>query len=200
MIIAGIDGCKAGWIMVKHNQDEYSFGIYPSIKKLFSENYDLQRVLIDIPVGLASSKTERSVEHDLRKELKYRHSTVFNPPCREALYEQDHISARDKNLQIEGRSLTIQSLAIKDKIRETDEFLRNSSGFEIIESHPELCFKYLNNGQVVLSKKSTEKGLKERLSILKNYFKDVGQLYEQVINNTLRKSAAKRKRRNELYF
>ncbi len=191
MITAGIDGCKAGWIMVKHNRVEYSFGIYASIRELFAENSDLQRVLIDIPVGLASRNVKRTIESELRKELKYRHSTVFNPPCREALYEPDHASARNKNLLVEGRSLSIQSLAIKDKIMETDEFIRNSSGFEIIESHPELCFKYLNNGEVVLSKKNSAAGLEERLAIMSNYFKSVDELYELIVDNTMRKSAAR---------
>jgi 8-oxo-dGTP diphosphatase len=191
MITAGIDGCKAGWIMVRHNKGEYTFGIYSSIQELFSENYDLQRALIDIPVGLASENVERTIENALRTQLRHRHSTVFNPPCREALYENSYASARVKNLQVEGKSLSIQSLAIKDKIKETDEFLRNSSSYELIESHPELCFKYLNNGEVVLSKKSTEAGIKERLGILRNYFEEVDQLYQQVIDNTMRKSVKK---------
>ena len=72
-----------------------------------------------------------------------------------------------------------------------DDFIINSSGFEIIESHPELCFKYLNNGEVVLSKKSTDSGLRDRLDILRNYYQDAEKLYEMILNNTQRKSVAK---------
>jgi 8-oxo-dGTP diphosphatase len=191
MIIAGVDGCKSGWIMVKYVKDVFSYGIYDTMQELFSENYDLQRVLVDIPVGLASANLKRSIEQDLRRELKYRHSTVFNPPCREALYTENYSAARKVNMEVEGKSLSIQSLAIKDKIRETDEFLQKSSGFAVIESHPELCFKYLNEGRVLMSKKSTHAGLEDRLRILRNYLNIVDELFERIVNNTQRKSAAK---------
>lgn len=191
MIIAGVDGCKAGWIMVKHCRADYTFGVYSSISEMFSANSDLQRVLIDIPVGLASKNAKRTIERELRSELKSRHSTVFNPPCREALYAETDSSAKKLNIEVEGKSLSVQSLAIKSKIREVDEFLQENINVEVIESHPEFCFKYLNNGRVLLSKKRTEAGRKERLSILKNYFSDAEKIYERAANNTLRKSAAK---------
>ena len=134
MIIAGVDGCKKGWVMVKYNKSNYTYGIYSSISELFSENQELERVLIDIPVGLASENFSRTVEIGLRKELKYRHSTVFNPPCREALYAGSDISARKKNLEIEGKSLSIQSLAIKNKIRETDEYLMSNEKLRALKA------------------------------------------------------------------
>ncbi len=78
MIVAGIDGCKKGWIMIKSSNGNYSFGVYKNIFDLVDENKDLDRILIDIPIGLSSRKIKRKVEQKLRKELKNRSSTVFN--------------------------------------------------------------------------------------------------------------------------
>lgn len=187
MTVAGIDGCKKGWIMIKSSNENYSFGVYKNIIELFDENKDLDRILIDIPIGLSSRKIKRTVENKLRKVLKNRSSTVFNPPCREALFQKDYISAKKKNIEVEGKSLSIQSYNISNKIRELDKLLQSKPETEIIESHPELCFKYLNKGKTVLSKKSTRYGINERLNILISYEKKTESLSKIIENSTLRK-------------
>lgn len=190
MSIAGIDGCKKGWLLVKYSNN-YSFGVYQNISELIKDNEDLKRILIDIPIGLSSKKLERTIEKKLRSELKNKHSSVFNPPCREALYEKDYITAKQKNIEIEGKSLSIQSYNISKKIKEIDEYLSLNPQIEIIESHPELCFKYLNNGNILLSKKSKYNGLQERKNILFGYDEKLKDLFELIENNTLRKDVAR---------
>lgn len=187
MIVAGIDGCKKGWIMIKSSSGDYSFDVYKNIFDMAADNEDLERILIDIPIGLSSRKIKRTVEKELKKELKYKHSTVFNPPCREALFQKDYVSVKKKNIEIEGKSLSIQSYNISNKIRELDEFWQSKPETEIIESHPELCFKYLNKGEIVLSKKSTLVGLNERIKILATHEKKTKNLFKIIENNTLRK-------------
>lgn len=190
MSIAGIDGCKKGWLMVKYS-DNYSFGVYQNISELIKDNEDIKRILIDIPIGLSSKKVKRTIEKKLRGELKYKHSTVFNPPCREALNENDYVTAKRKNIEIEGKSLSIQSFNISNKIKEIDKYLRSKSEMEIIESHPELCFKYLNNGNVLLSKKSEYNGILERKNILFGYDENLKDLFELIEKNTLRKDVVR---------
>lgn len=190
MSIGGIDGCKKGWLLVKYSNN-YSFGVYQNISELIKDNEDLKKILIDIPIGLSSKKLERTIEKKLRSELKNKHSSVFNPPCREALYEKDYLTAKQKNIEIEGKSLSIQSYNISNKIKEIDEYLSLNPQIEIIESHPELCFKYLNNGNVLLSKKSKYNGLQERKNILFGYDEKLKDLFELIENNTLRKDVAR---------
>ncbi len=36
MILGGIDGFRKGWILVKFQDDKYSFGIYETFKKLLN--------------------------------------------------------------------------------------------------------------------------------------------------------------------
>ena len=191
MNLAGIDGCRAGWLAVFHRGGKYSGNIYRTFTDLIADNPDLDRVLIDIPLGLSSPSCPRTIDALLRKELPGRGSTVFNAPCRAAVYEKDADRARELNRTVEGKSLSLQSLYIRDKMRELDEFLSHSTGPEILESHPELCFKYLNGGIVVLSKKSTTVGIAERLDILGRIDISLPALYEAMLKTCNRKDAKK---------
>ncbi|MCO6493141.1 MAG: DUF429 domain-containing protein [Phaeodactylibacter sp.] len=251
--LAGIDGCPYGWILVTHQAGKYAVSIHESFAALMQSNSGLDRVLIDIPIGLSTANYPRTIEKAMRRELGPRSSTVFNAPCRLAVYEKDNERARRLNQQVENKSLSIQSLLIRDKIREVDACLsrgevgtailldifldteyadlparlqcRRQAGRQagktqshteaektpcslcwpqgalcpkpfcpvawsaaIIESHPELCFKYLNGG-VVLSKKSKPEGIEERLEILSRYEARVMEIYNQAVKRFKRKEA-----------
>ncbi len=190
-IYAGIDGCKAGWIIVKHVDGNYEFGIWERIEELVHANEDVRRFLIDIPIGLGSLSHPRTIDQTLRRELGKRGSTVFNAPVREAVYAENYAEAKAKNLSVEGKSISIQSFNICSKIKEVDEFLIQNNTIEMIESHPELCFKYLNGGEVVLSKKSTPEGVEERLNILNQYDSSISLLFKKILSETQRKQAKK---------
>jgi predicted RNase H-like nuclease len=113
-------------------------------------------------------------------------------PCRAAVYEPNDEKARLLNQQVEGKSLSIQSLNIRSKIKEVDEYLcAKHTSFEIIESHPELCFKYLNKQNILLSKKSTEAGIDERLNILQGFDHHMFELYNEILFSFKRKDVKK---------
>lgn len=191
MILGGIDGCRAGWFLVKWNGSSYENGIYASLQAMIAAHPDLQRIMIDMPLGMGSSKVQRTLEQQLRKELPGRAATVFNPPCREALYAPDEQEAKAINLKIENKSLSIQTLNILLKIRELDKAIRTGDpAIQWIESHPELCFKYLN-GHVLLSRKSRPEGIQERLSILTAYEAGIPDHYSAILNSTQREEVRK---------
>jgi 8-oxo-dGTP diphosphatase len=167
MIIGGIDGCRGGWFLIKWDGQEYTHAFHPSLIGLLEATPGLERVFIDMPLGLGSATTSRTIEQKLRKELPGRASTVFNVPVREALWQPDDAAAKKANLRVEGKSLSLQTLNILPKIRELDDLLRNGHyKTEFVESHPELCFKYFNCGEVVHSRKSKSIGIRERMKIL----------------------------------
>jgi 8-oxo-dGTP diphosphatase len=65
-----------------------------------------------------------------------------------------------------------------------DEYIIKGNGApELLESHPELCFKYLNNGKVVLTKKSRPEGITERLNILRGMDKELYRLYPLMLQS-----------------
>ncbi len=189
MNLGGIDGCKEGWILVKYSNGEYELEKYKDFGSLMSENQQLNRVLIDIPIGLSSLDFKRTIESRMRIELENKHPTVFNSPCRLAVYEQNNTKAKKINKKIENKSLSNQSLFIRKKIKEVDEYLcRVNNGIVIIESHPELCFKYLNKS-IVQSNKTRTAGIKERLKIIEKYEPKLVELYETKEKEIKRKYA-----------
>ncbi len=190
-IYAGIDACKAGWIMVKNAGENYAFGIWQHIGDLVAANPDVGRFLIDIPIGLGSPLQPRTIDRRLRRELGKRGSTVFNAPIREAVYAKNYEEAKAKNLAIEGKSISIQSFNICAKIRQVDEFLIQNKHTKLIESHPELCFKYLNEGEPIWSKKTTPEGIEARLNILNKYEPKTSELFRKILSETQRKEAKK---------
>lgn len=192
MIAAGIDGCRKGWIIILWSDGVYTFGVYEHFSELMNAHPEVERMLIDIPIGLGSVSVTRTVDALLRQELKGRSATVFTPPCRAAAYLTQYQASNKENRRITGKGLSIQAFNICDKIRAVDHYLRTNNLHEkIIESHPELCFKYLNQGKVVLSKKATPEGASERLMILEKYEPNIRQLFEQILQTTLRKDVKK---------
>lgn len=189
MEVAGVDGCPAGWLMVKYVSGTFYYQIHQHFDELASANPNLARILIDIPVGLASPRYPRTIDQKLRKQLGRRSSTVFNTPVRAAIYAPNFRGARSVNKQLTGKSLSIQSLHLIDKIKQVDQYLMKavSKTPKIYESHPELCFKSLNQGNTLLSKKTTKEGLRDRLSLLCSYEPSIKYHYQDIITGTLRK-------------
>ena len=56
----------------------------------------------------------------------------------------------------------------------------------MLESHPEICFKYLNQGQILLSKKSQTEGIEQRLDLLSQLDPEAKILYERIFAETKR--------------
>lgn len=187
----GVDGCKAGWLAITTEGNNYSYGVYPSFADLISNNSGFDTCLIDIPIGLSSVSAPRTIDQKMRKELAGRASTVFPVPCRKAVYADTHDEAKLANLEIEGKSVPIQSFCISPKIRELDVYVSQLPKSKIIEGHPEISFKYLNGGVVLQSTKSSKAGLEERLSILEKYNRKAPDIYCKVFQNTLRKHVSR---------
>nr|WP_321453451.1 DUF429 domain-containing protein [uncultured Carboxylicivirga sp.] len=187
MNIAGVDGCRYGWIVAYYVNNQYQIEIFPSISQMMQNLPPMERILIDMPMGLSSPGFPRTIDATLRKHLPQRGSTVFNVPCKAAVYEDDFSKAKELNIAIEGKSLSIQTLNIKNKIKELDEYLALSQHQTIfIESHPELCFKHLNKG-ILLSKKSTSEGLTERLEVLQKWDSNLNAAYQKANQQFKRK-------------
>lgn len=181
MKIAGIDACPVGWIAILHHAEKFSFEAVQTIDELMDLHPDLQRLFIDIPIGLSSSKFTRTIESKLRKELGNRASTVFTPACRRAIYASNYDEAKTINKNILGKSISIQSYNISKNIREIDEFTQiKAHSVEVYESHPELCFKYLNASKVISSKKSTQEGFQERFDLLQKHYPQLKSVYQDI--------------------
>ena len=184
MICAGIDGSAGGWIAVVRTPHQFKVYHFSRINQVFELPIAIDLALVDIPLGLGSSRAIRGVEKLARKELSpSRHSSVFNVPVREAIQQENYQLASQTNREITGKKLSKQSWNIVPKIKDADHFLQENPSIKrrLLEAHPELCFKYLNHARIPVFRKRDpgQKGLDERISILQNYDQEVKRFYGQ---------------------
>lgn len=80
MKTAGIDGCKAGWILISFDEGAEKYEVLrdkEALKQAFEE-YD--RIFIDMPIGLEDEDYTRKADELLRKKLGGEYaSSVFSP-------------------------------------------------------------------------------------------------------------------------
>ena len=173
--IAGIDGSKGGWVCVsgyENNYKELKFEKLKEFNDIKSENFNL--VLVDIPIGLDIDlkKGGRIVDKLARKELLTNKSSIFNAPSRLVLEAKNYEEANKINKK-KGMGLSKQSWNLVKKIKEVDDFIRNSNKTIIFESHPEIIFQVMKRDKVS-TKKKNEEGIIERRNLLeKNGFNKV---------------------------
>ena len=175
----GIDGFSKGWCCCSFNE-HMNIKIIPEIKNILNHD-NCSKILIDIPIGLSSLKAERKIDSQLRNLLPSgRKNSVFNAPTRKSAYANTYDDAKKAELEQLGKSLSIQSWNITNKIKEVDQFLTNNPKLNniVYESHPELCFYYLNNMKPLLFSKKTVDGLIERMKILNHYYHKSQELIE----------------------
>ena len=166
----GTDGCKGGWITCILDHGELRTERYDSISMLVEQYPEFDAFLIDMAIGLQSRADQLRPDDLARKELGPKASSVFPIPCRQAVYADTEADQKKENIQVLGKSLAKQSIAIIPKIRELDEFLNSHPQYKnrILESHPELDFARLS-GSVVTLRKKEYTGFIKREAILKKY-------------------------------
>ncbi len=180
----GIDASRYGWVMTGIGGKTDVIRFHQNLKSLLHEISIKSRVLIDMPIGLADTKVARFVQRPCdsaaRKMLGKKHSSIFSPPCIEALYEKSYTDASGVNFEVLGKKLSKQSWNIVPKIRELNAFLHLNPEWrgKILESHPELAFQYLNDNKPLLHSKKTQEGMNERINILENHYPTAANLFE----------------------
>ena len=161
--IAGVDGCKAGWIAVLSRPGQL---LEARVFARFSDLVDSLSVdaviAVDMPIGLPDCVGHggRGPERLVRERLAARQSSVFSIPSRRAVYAETEeftdleawyaahrrASAVARATSDPPRAISIQAFGIFSKIREIDALLRQRQELRerVIESHPEAAFWRLN--------------------------------------------------------
>lgn len=189
MKTVGIDGCRAGWIAISLDEENAGYWLLESDQELREYFEEFDRIFIDIPIGLAEAENVRTCDEKLREVLgpDYQ-SSVFNPPIRPALYAPTYAEASMISYETTGKKISTQAWNITPNIKVVDQFLQDDEDLreKVFESHPELLFQKLNGGNSILQKKATKKGLRHRLSLLKDqskfaddFFRDIKEEYRR---------------------
>ena len=187
MKTAGLDGSKAGWLLVSFDDA----GIYRVLRtdEEFRDSllaYD--HIFIDMPIGLEEEQYTRTCDRLLREKLGSEYaSSVFSPPIRSALHAPSYVEANMQSYEITEKKLSLQAWNITPKIRLLDRLLQQEEGLreKVFESHPELLFMILNGGQIY-QKKKTKRGLRHRLDLITalepvadDFFRDIKEEFRR---------------------
>ncbi|MGF1596605.1 MAG: DUF429 domain-containing protein [Acidimicrobiales bacterium] len=147
MAVAGIDGCRGGWVVVTAGP-----GPSPTLTADVVTDLDgvvaaaragqLAVVAIDIPIGLLDDRPRRC-DVETRRLLGPRRASVFPAPLRPVLAATDYDDACRLSRIASGKALSKQTYHLLDRIRAVDELLEPDDGERIIEAHPECAFARL---------------------------------------------------------
>lgn len=186
----GVDGCRAGWLRILFDGEAAAMTLCKGLEEVASQTSEVP-VFIDMPIGFVTTGVAgRACDQAARRYLSpLRHSSVFTPPCRAAVYA-DKATASELNFHHTGKKLSQQSLNIVPKMRALDEFLQAQAQHEQQrwhEAHPEVVFAALNQEQPLVHKKKTREGEAQRLSLLEPYFPKIKDWYVTVRNQYPRK-------------
>lgn len=189
----GVDWAGGCWLCLedrpKHTAPQPA--TYDSIEKIweaYDQGHEIERLCIDIPIGLPTGPNERAVDKQCRSFLD-RTSTVFRVPVREALDtdtpEEANKASRSSTQTDDTDGVGVQppAYAIRNQILEVNTFIEESelSTIDIIyEVHPELCFTAFSGSPLQHSKK-TAHGVAERIESLDN----VADNASRVVGETL---------------
>lgn len=187
MKTAGIDGCKAGWILITFD-DNPEYRVIEDQETFKNALMEFDRIFIDMPIGLEDENYTRECDQKLRNKLGAEYaSSVFSPPIRPALHAPSYVEANMQSFEYTEKKLTVQAWNITPKIRLLDQILSEHEDLRetVLESHPELLFMNLNGG-MIYQKKNTKKGLRHRLSLVSkheeiadDFFRDIKEEFRR---------------------
>ncbi len=172
-MIAGVDGCKGGWVAaIGRETGDTEVVQFRTFSELIGRA-ELLLIVIDVPIGLLS-KGARQCDLAARELLgQPRGSSVFPAPIRPVLPANCWEEACRIRFEAEGKRCTKQTAAILSKVREVDAVMTPVLQRLVYEGHPELSFAAMNCNVPIISKKSSPKGEHERRELLSRYFPDV---------------------------
>jgi predicted RNase H-like nuclease len=158
--VAGVDGCRAGWIVVHDGHAE----AHHDFAAVLAALPDDAVVAVDIPIGLVDDHVAggREVDRAARVELGPKRSSVFSAPPRCALGARTLRDARRR-----GARLTLQTLNLLPRIEDVDAVMTPELQSRVFEVHPELSFAAMAGGPPVLAPKRSAAGSKERRALLR---------------------------------
>lgn len=172
-IVAGVDGCKTGWLCVAKDLDTglITSAVFSNAQLLLQQEQEPSIIAVDIPIGLTEIGA-RQCDVAARKLLGPRRSSVFPAPIRSALQSKTRQHADEIRRKIEGKGVSAQSFAIFKKVLEFDKILTTRPHLQdrAKEIHPEVCFWAWNNKHAMSYNKKSNDGRAERHELVVKHF------------------------------
>jgi predicted RNase H-like nuclease len=163
--VAGIDGCRSGWLIVEAHTDlsKAELNFAPNWHDVKST---ARVIAVDMPIGLSRDGV-RQCEVEARRLLSPCASRVFKTIARGALrFAQKDWNVANQWSKDQGfGGISKQIWNIRPKIKEIDRAIAPADQLRVVEAHPELAFARLNGGRP-LDSKHTRGGLLARQALL----------------------------------
>jgi predicted RNase H-like nuclease len=162
--VAGIDGCRDGWIAVLMRVDgaETRHRVVTRLSDIVDGPEAPAVIAVDMPIGLPDriDGSGRVAEQAVRGLLGQRQSSVFSIPSREAVYAEDYKASCSRAFATSApsRKVSKQGFMLFSKIREVDALLcaRPDLSARIFEVHPEVAFWTMNGEQALAEPKKVK--------------------------------------------
>ncbi len=167
--VLGVDGCPGGWVGALVRGRVVEWRVLPDAAAILG--VDAAVIAIDIPIGLP----EPGPGYRRRADLEAREflrpwaavNTVFFTPVRQVLGVATYAEANALSRELTGMGLAKQTWNITDRIGAVDSALGDPPDARVIEVHPEVSFRLLD--ERINASKSTARGAGQRISALTAY-------------------------------
>ena len=156
MKVAGVDGCREGWVGFVLPDEQVIEGCR-TFDELLAHMGPVDVIGVDMPL-FAPETGVRYAEAEVIEALGPFRSSLFVTPTREALTAATQREATEINRRNGGAGVSAQAFALRHKIAEV-----RAVRAPLIEVHPELTFRLL--GPVEHRKRSWA-GIRERVAVL----------------------------------
>ena len=183
--VAGLDGCRAGWVVAtmpagpcpRPPRPRFEIRVIARLEAIVDHltSGRLRAAGIDMPIGLPGTGP-RACDVAARRMLGPRRGSVFPSPARTVLAAGDYEEACARSRAASGKAISKQLFNILPKIREVDLVLAAAPGLQarLVEMCPELSFAVLAGAPMRHAKRTAE-GRAERLAALRPVFGHVGE-------------------------
>ena len=172
--IAGIDGCRAGWVAAVRDGDAIETRVVATDEELIALFAQCAVVAIDIPIGLAE-RGARACDVHARRFVGNRGSSVFPAPLRAFIQLHDYAEVNRLSREIQKRGVSKQAFMIYPKVAQIDRVLQRHHELRtrVYEIHPEVTFTMWNDGAPIAASKHTRDGIDARRALAMNHFGEV---------------------------
>ena len=168
--IAGIDGCRRGWVAATKDGGAIEAFLLASDDELVAFLGQCAVAAIDIPIGL-TERGARACDVHARRFIR-NGSSVFPAPPRALIHMREYAEANRVSRELQDRGISKQAFAIYPKIAQVDRVLQRHRELRgrVYEIHPEVSFTMWNGGASIEQSKHTAAGIEKRRALALSHF------------------------------
>jgi len=162
MAVLGVDGWRGAWVGALLDGRSVTLLALPDVAAALAVP-DVELIAIDMPIGL-SDEGPRACDVAARRLVGRARSSVFPAPLRAVLGCANYADACAVSRTASGKALSVQAWNLVPAIRALDAALDDVPPGHVLEVHPELAFRALDDR--VEAPKASARGLAQRVRAL----------------------------------